>query len=563
MKKNRIKRAFTMLLVLSLLAVSGSKVSADENAKKIVAMTQTLPIIWAKEREFHKTEEGFLPTSFWKKNDKKTSVFAVNRLNRKGNVYSIAASNKMGAISARHQDNKLVITIENAKVSLKKSQLSYPKDKAISEIMVRELQGGDSSAVQFEFVLRENAKDFALQLDELGERLLVEVITNAITQVRLDKTGDEERLTIESYLPVTPELSRGEDNCLEITLPSSQSLIKAQQALPESRFITKMAITGEDKDKTKIKLWLKEGTEFAPENQSIRFYEAKTKDIHYHYGVLRIRKPKDFQMEKVDYIQDIYAGKASLSFPHLGYINGTYWIGDNYITKVEEKDGRLEFTFPSLHELTIAEDRDSIYISARKPKQVFQHVVFIDIGHGGNDPGAVKIADIGFGSQKYYEKDANFQVAMLLKAKLEQAPHIKAYFSRLSDVNPSASERVKLANESGADIFLSLHNNMTTVKDRKIEGTDVYYLKERRNETITAKALAETILAKYRLHTNFTNRLISNAPHLYMVKYPQMPAVIVESGFMSDEDDLRKIFHPEEQEKTAEALYQSILEIFQ
>ena len=560
-KKETIPKKMMLLGLLMVLCLLGQRT----DALAAQGGQQNLPVIWSKTRELTRPKLGPVVVPFWQQSAKTTNIFGLNSFkspDSDGNYYIISASDKVGTVSAEHQKDRLILRFYDVKTKFKKSQTDFSSDPVISDVKIQEYKSGGVNIAEFAFALRPVVKDFVISLDELGERVLVEMITNAVIQVSLADRGDEELLMVEGFQPLRLNLRRGAENTLEIEVPSAQSLLADMDAEVASKYISRMAVSGQEKGKTKVKLWLRENTEFAPEGQGIRFFAAKTKDIKYAYGILSLKRPENFDMSKVDYLLDIYRRKASLSFPHEGYLDGAYWIADDFVTKVEAVNGRLEFTFPSVRELTIAEDRDRVYISAKKPKEIFTKVVFIDIGHGGNDPGAARQADIGMGEQKYLEKDANFALTMQLKAKLEQNPAIRVYYSRLTDENPSAYERARLANETGADFFLSLHHNMTTVKDRKIEGTDVYYLEGRSNGNLSSKRLSELILQNYAKTTTFANRLILDAPHLYMVKYPKMPAVIVESGFMSDDGDLRKMFDPAVQERTAQALYDAIVQAF-
>lgn len=553
------------ILVWQILLLSGlfwtlfiGSVSAQEPMR-------SLPLVFSRQEEFRVKDKPLVILSGASQTkeegqDSTTSIFSVNKANTKhGNVFSIAASNKIGKIVADYRQEQLRIQFSNAKVALRKSQLSYPKDATVSEITVSSKEG-DEKEVTMDFAVKSSVRDVILRVDELGERLSVEMISNALFQVVLERQGEEEVLTLESFAPISPVLRKVAGNVLELEVASAQNLVGNQDVQVKSDFISRMAIREENRHKVVITLWLKDKVGYAPQGQTLRLFAEKTRQIQYQNGILTIKKPQDFDLKKMDYVFDLHGRQASLSFPYSEYLNGTLWIGDKYITKVEEKDGRWHFTFPTVHELTVAEDRDNVYISARKPKEIFEKVVFIDIGHGGKDTGAIRRADLGDGERDYYEKTANIEVALLLKQKLDQTAGIKVYYSRLDDSNPSARQRATLANEVEADFFISLHNNATKVKDRKIQGTDVYYLKGREKSGLSAKKLAQILLKNYAEKTSFTNRLLGNAPHLYMVKYPNMPAVIVETGFMTDPEDLRRIFDKKEQERVAEALYHSILE---
>ena len=76
--------------------------------------------------------------------------------------------------------------------------------------------------------------------------------------------------------------------------------------------------------------------------------------------------------------------------------------------------------------------------------------VFIGVGHGGTDPGAV--------ANGFMEKDLNLDMAIMLKLELEKYG-ITVVISRTSDVSRSAAHRIRMANSSGADIAVDLHVN--------------------------------------------------------------------------------------------------------
>ena len=90
--------------------------------------------------------------------------------------------------------------------------------------------------------------------------------------------------------------------------------------------------------------------------------------------------------------------------------------------------------------------------------------VFLDPGHGGSDTGA-----IGFG---YYEKTANLDIALRTRARLE-ANGFEVVMRRTGDTNASLDDIVNMANRSGADIFVSIHNNAAV--SPYAHGTETYW----------------------------------------------------------------------------------------
>ena len=110
-------------------------------------------------------------------------------------------------------------------------------------------------------------------------------------------------------------------------------------------------------------------------------------------------------------------------------------------------------------------------------------VVFLDAGHGGRDSGAV-----GFG---YYEKTANLDIALRVKGKLE-ASGFSVAMSRTDDSTRTLDDVVNLANASGADLFVSIHNNAAL--SPYSHGTETYWCA---NGIAGSNQLASLIQIKY------------------------------------------------------------------
>jgi len=92
--------------------------------------------------------------------------------------------------------------------------------------------------------------------------------------------------------------------------------------------------------------------------------------------------------------------------------------------------------------------------------------VVIDSGHGGNDPGAI-------GRSGLREKDVNLDIAKRL-SNLLRAEGVQTVLTRSSDRFIPLSSRVSIANNSGADLFISVHSN--AARSRSVSGFEVYYV---------------------------------------------------------------------------------------
>ncbi|MCX5908695.1 MAG: N-acetylmuramoyl-L-alanine amidase [Deltaproteobacteria bacterium] len=109
-------------------------------------------------------------------------------------------------------------------------------------------------------------------------------------------------------------------------------------------------------------------------------------------------------------------------------------------------------------------------------------VVVIDPGHGGEDPGAV-------GPRGTKEKDIVLEIGKKLKRLLDQEPGIRAFLTRRGDYFIPLVDRVRIAREYGADLFVSLHCNGG--RKRYLRGTSVYCLSPKGASDVAGRLLAD------------------------------------------------------------------------
>lgn len=110
-----------------------------------------------------------------------------------------------------------------------------------------------------------------------------------------------------------------------------------------------------------------------------------------------------------------------------------------------------------------------------------KHVIVLDPGHGGVDPGAIGVSGV-------YEKHITLAMARELKAVLEKDSRYKVYLTRNRDIFIPLRDRVKIARRYDADLFLSIHAD--SAANRRATGLSVYTLSEKASDK-EAAALAE------------------------------------------------------------------------
>lgn len=149
--------------------------------------------------------------------------------------------------------------------------------------------------------------------------------------------------------------------------------------------------------------------------------------------------------------------------------------------------------------------------------------IFIDPGHGGKDPGAV--------GSRSNEKTNVLNVALKLGNYLKQIGHTVKY-SRSTDVYLTLTQRTNLANNWGADIFISLHNNAAVSKSATGFETFIY------NGGVSAKTveLQKNVHEAIAKDIGIRDRGKKRA-NLAVVRQSKMPAVLIEYAFISNTND--------------------------
>jgi N-acetylmuramoyl-L-alanine amidase len=215
--------------------------------------------------------------------------------------------------------------------------------------------------------------------------------------------------------------------------------------------------------------------------------------------------------------------------------------------------------------------------------------VIVDPGHGGKDAGAVGNFTINGKPFRSVEKDITLEVSKLLYTRLTEGyPDKRILLTRNGDTFPALPDRVAIANsvpltENEAIVFISIHANSSFNKAAR--GYEVWYLSpEYRRDVIDPSKYAgsaEVIpILNAMMEEEFTTESIMMAQSIlrrygeamgkimpsrgvkaeewFVVRNARMPSVLVELGFVSNEQDALLMADKEHLQKTAAALYNGI-----
>jgi N-acetylmuramoyl-L-alanine amidase len=221
---------------------------------------------------------------------------------------------------------------------------------------------------------------------------------------------------------------------------------------------------------------------------------------------------------------------------------------------------------------------------AMKPGKIRRIVV--DPGHGGKDPGAI-------GQKGLQEKDVVLAIGLTLAKKLKDELGIDAVMTRSTDVFIELQERTAIANQVGADLFVSIHANASL--NRSASGMETYYLNLAKTEKAAQLAARENgtslekvsllqavlfdLMANYKLNDSahlaeevqkaLYKRLSDRYPPVknlgvkqgpfYVLVGATMPSILTESAFISNDKEEAKLADPQYLEQIAEGILDGIV----
>ena len=188
------------------------------------------------------------------------------------------------------------------------------------------------------------------------------------------------------------------------------------------------------------------------------------------------------------------------------------------------------------------------------------YTVLIDAGHGGTDPGS-----IGY-KTKVHEDILNLKMSKLLKQKLESAGINVVMTRETNDAliegagrkwkRKEMESRRELIKKTRPNMVISLHQNSFT--SHSLRGAQVFYDKK----SDISKLIAESIQEQFKLNLDKSIKTPSPGDY-FMLKCSSAPSVIVECGFLSNEEDEKLLLSPEYQEKIVNSIYMGIVNFFQ
>jgi len=233
-------------------------------------------------------------------------------------------------------------------------------------------------------------------------------------------------------------------------------------------------------------------------------------------------------------------------------------------------------------------------LAIEKSTQKDKTIIVVDAGHGGEDSGAV-------GKNKTREKDVNLAIAKKLVNTINKNKDLSAILTRRGDYYIPLTKRITIAQNEQATMFISIHAD--AIESTSAKGASIYTLSEKGNNSKLAKQLensensvdqfggVETVIdsdqflksiltdfsrqdreiQSQKLASQVLEELSKIGPvhkktpqkaNFVVLKAPTIPSILVETAFISNPTQERRLGNSKEQQKIADAIYKGVINYF-
>ena len=232
--------------------------------------------------------------------------------------------------------------------------------------------------------------------------------------------------------------------------------------------------------------------------------------------------------------------------------------------------------------------------NVKKSAQISQKIILVDAGHGGEDSGAI-------GKNKSQEKSVNLAIAKKLVAIINKNSDLKAVLTRSGDYYIPLTKRITIAQKENATMFISIHAD--SVESTTAKGASIYTLSEKGNNSKLAQQLeksqnlvdqfggVETVIDNDQFLKNILSdfsrkdrdmqsfnlameiiselekigpihKKVPQKANFVVLKSPSIPSVLIETAFISNPTQEKRLTNSTQQKKIAESIYKGILNYY-
>ncbi|MCL2406039.1 MAG: N-acetylmuramoyl-L-alanine amidase family protein [Defluviitaleaceae bacterium] len=482
-------------------------------------------------------------------------------------AYSIVAASPITDVN--HfllADNRLVVDIYNSVSSLTGP---FYASGPVSQVGASQFSWApDVTRVVFHIT---GPAEYSISLSYDRRIVTVAFVSNTISMVMPTSTAHSDSLHIQgSFQPSVRMSSDGFPNYITFYIDNAQMAAVGQQ-MPVSAFVSHF-VTGQLENgiayvRAYVRgSWPAVSITHGIDSASIVLHGGLN-GVSYDFISRELRLCRSavaMDINQVHHLDEYLLNRHILTLPHgatgLGF--GALYVGDGFINSInlqQDITGRTQIIFDTARVMvfTVYETATEYIIRGRLPHEVFPFIVIIDPGHGGAQPGT--------GHHGLVEKDLVLTISHMVMEYLNSNPNIRAYMTRHDDVSVLNSWRAEFANEKNADLFVSIHAN--AAYNRNVRGIETWYVNHPRETgwSFTSRLFA-TIMQRSMIRTTgaIDRGLMPSNPvsGIIVLRETYMPSVLVEVGFLTNQQEAGLLATVSYQRLIARAIYEGIIEAF-
>lgn len=491
----------------------------------------------------------------------------------------ISSSDRISNVTHKRIDNKIIIDIDNSIMEFNANKYTIIENAFIKGITTTQVSKKPNKS---EIVLElKDYFNYDVSLSQNRKNVVIRFLKNEIYDMQLSEKREVATLYIKGTLKTNVTAFRLTDpDRIVFDIPYSYSKLESKTANVTSKYIKSIRTSQFEESVTRFVIDTigqpKYDIELKNDSVKIKIMESEYKNITYDNNnngnndninerstkiILTKPNKKIIDISQIKVTDNYLQKNLQITFPGdftSEFGNGEIKINDERINNVNvSKRGSntaIDIYASTILTCNINEDDKYIYVELLKPKQKYSKIVLIDAGHGGSDPGATVSG--------LYEKNINLAITTKLEDLIEDDGDIKVYVTRNKDTYPTLPDRVKIAEDVQADIFVSVHNNATL--SEKAIGTETLYfpLTTKNIAGLDAKILAEIIQSTVSDELDSKDRGIIGRTDLYLLKNTTMPAIIVEIGYMTNPSEFEKLQKSFYTDDAANGIFKAIKKVF-
>lgn len=529
-----------------------TKLMSASDIKTLPTKLSTQPIrVEVKNQEsFVKLEDGVNQASY---SDATISEIVGNDLESK---FYIQTSSPVSTLEYSVTDEKLIIDVDG--LIMNDFPTSIRMDDGIYVSAIRSNQTTSSPyKARIVFDLHEGCIPKGINFSE--DRSSIEVTFNekGLNKIDISQDSTGDLITLDGNYSDYSAFRLSQPNALVFDLYNSNNLLGDKNILGvNGQAVDNIYVGTIDKKITRLIIEGKQSNDYElTYNESLNKTTIRLKPLDFSLISFNYESFPTLVIPKTSTLVNYDINKITIKNSELGFVtkiafnqtitevnkNQKFYIGDKHTDHVEllSYDGNTSIIFTNRHiiEYQITEDENNLYIKGIRPKDLYGTMVLLDAGHGGYQPGAAYNGII--------EKDVNLKLMNYIREYTELRKDIKYYYTRIDDTASSLNDRIAIANDLEVDLLLSMHNNAIDIKNNplltEVRGMEVL-------TTIDKQTSADEVRLAKSVFTNMAAELpelslrsIKDYNNLYLLKYSDMPAIIIEYGYLTNPEDAKNL----------------------